>query len=196
MNIRMFCLELDECCASHDRCGQDTADRCVQARPTTADRLCCPRAMMACHARRRPTVYAVKGRRWHATPDVVRPCVLQKGEDGMPRQTPFDRVCPKAMMACHARRRSTVCAAQRRWWHATPDVVRPCVLPKGDDGMPRPTSLERVCCPKAMMTCHARRRSTVCAAQRRILQSTPVRRRPLQMPPGRGRAAYADPFAP
>ena len=144
MNIRMFCLELDECCASHDRCGQATADRCVQARPTTADRLCCPRAMMACHARRRPTVYAVKGRRWHATPD----------------------------------------------------VVRPFVLPKGDDGMPRPTSLERVCCPKAMMTCHARRRSTVCAAQRRILQSTPVRRRPLQMPPGRGRAAYADPFAP
>ena len=104
MNIRMFCLELDECCASHDRCGQATADRCVQARPTTADRLCCPRAMMACHARRRPTVYAVKGRRWHATPDVVRPCVLQKGEDGMPRPTPFDRVCcPKAMMACMPR---------------------------------------------------------------------------------------------
>ena len=184
MNIRMFCLELDECCASHDRCGQATADRCVQARPTTADRLCCPRAMMACHARRRPTVYAVKGRRWHATPDVVRPCVLQKGEDGMPRQTPFDRVCPKAMMACHARRRSTVCAAQRRWWHATPDVVRPCVLPKGDDGMPRPTSFNCVCCPKAVMACHARHRSTVCAAQRRCWHATLDTVRPCVLPKG------------
>ncbi|MBQ2124130.1 MAG: hypothetical protein II200_09145 [Bacteroidaceae bacterium] len=114
MNIRMFCLELDECCASHDRCGQATADRCVQARPTTADRLCCPRAMMACHARRRPTVYAVKGRRWHATPDDGRPSMLSKGEDGMPRPTSFDRVCcKKAKMACHARRRSTVCAQRR-----------------------------------------------------------------------------------
>ena len=130
------------------------------------------------------------------TSDDGRPFVLSKGYDGMPRPTTADRLCcQRAKMACHARRRSTVCAAKRRRWHATPDAVRPCV-PKGDDGMPRPTSLERVCCPKAMMTCHARRRSTVCAAQRRILQSTPVRRRPLQMPPGRGRAAYADPFAP
>ena len=51
----------------------------------------------------------------------------------------------------------TVCAVQKRLWHATPDVVRPCVLPKGDDGMPRPTSSDRVCCPKAAMSCHARR---------------------------------------
>ena len=123
MNIRMFCLELDECCASHDRCGQATADRCVQARPTTADRLCCPRAMMACHARRRPTVYAVKGRRWHATPDVVRPCVLQKGEDGMPRQTPFDRVCcPKAYFAVHARSAQAFADAA---WPRTCCVRRP-----------------------------------------------------------------------
>ena len=150
-------------------------------RPTTADRLCCQRAKMACHARRRSTVCAAKRRRWHATPDavrpcvlpkgddgmhatpdVVRPCVLPKGDDGMPRPTSLDRVCcPKAMMACHARRRSTVCAAKRRRWHATPDVVRPCVLPKGDDGMPRPTSFNRVCCPKMLMASHARRRSFV-----------------------------------
>ena len=58
----------------------------------------------------------------------------------MPRLTSFDRVCcPKAMLACHARRRSIVCAAQTSCLHATPDVVRPFVLPKGDDGMPRPT---------------------------------------------------------
>ena len=123
MNIRMFCLELDECCASHDRCGQATADRCVQARPTTADRLCCPRAMMACHARRRPTVYAVKGRRWHATPDVVRPCVLPKGDDGMPRPTSLDRVCcAKAYFAVHARSAQALADAA---WPRTCCVRRP-----------------------------------------------------------------------
>ena len=37
------------------------------------------------------------------------------------------------------------------------------VLSKGDDGMPRPTSFDRVCCPKAMMAFYARRRSTVFA---------------------------------
>ena len=92
-------------------------------RPTTADRLCCQRAKMACHARRRPTVYAVKGRRWHATPDVVRPCVLQKGEDGMPRQTPFDRVCcPKAYFAVHARSAQAFADAA---WPRTCCVRRP-----------------------------------------------------------------------
>ena len=85
----------------------------------------------------------------------------------MPRLTSFDRVCcPKAMLACHARRRSTICAALRRLWHTTLDVVQPCVLPKGDNGMPRPTSFDQLCYPKAMMACHARRSSTVCAAQR------------------------------
>ena len=36
-------------------------------------------------------------------------------------------------MACHARH------------------CRPCVLSKGHDGMPRPTSFDHVCYPKAMM---------------------------------------------
>ena len=112
--------------------------------------------------------------------------VLSYGGDGMSRSTLFDHVCcSKAVISCHARRLSIVCAALRRLWHATPDVVRPCVLPKGDDGMPRPTSFDRfvqakgndgmprptlfhrVCCPKVMMSCHARRHSIVCAAQRR-----------------------------
>ena len=92
--------------------------------------------------------------------------MLSKGYDGMPRPTTADRLCcQRAKMACHARRRSTVCAAKRRRWHATPDAVRPCV-PKGDDGMPRPMSFDRVCVPKVMMACDARRRSTMCAAQR------------------------------
>ena len=80
---------------------------------------------------------------------MVRSCVRPKGDDSMSRLTSFDRVCrTKAMMTCHA------------------DVVRPSVLPKGDDGMPRPMSFDRVCCPKVMMACDARRRSTMCAAQR------------------------------
>ena len=49
----------------------------------------------------------------------------------------------------------------------TPDVIRLCVLPKGDDGMPRPTSLDRVCCPKAVVACHALRRLTMFPVQGR-----------------------------
>ena len=66
----------------------------------------------------------------------------------MPRHTLFDR-----------------CAAQGRLWHATPDVVRPFMVSKGDDGMPCPMSFDRLCCPKAMMACHARRRLTVFVVQ-------------------------------
>ena len=90
-----------------------------------------PKEMMAFHARRRSTVFAVQGRRWNATPDAVRQFLLPKGDDGMPRPELFDRVCcSKDVMPCHARRLSTVCVAQRRYWHVTPDNVRPCVLPK------------------------------------------------------------------
>ena len=47
-------------------------------------------------------------------------------------------------MARHALRRSIVFAVHGLLWHAPPDVVRSCVLPKGDDGMLRPTSFDRV----------------------------------------------------
>ena len=84
----------------------------------------------------------------------------------MPRPTSFDRVsCPRVVMSCHARRRLTVCAVQGRWCHATQDVLRLCMLLNGDDIMPHPTSFDRVCCPKAVMSCHAQRSLTVCAAQ-------------------------------
>ena len=36
-----------------------------------------------------------------------------------------------------------------------PDVVRPCVLPKGGDVMPCPTSSDGVCYPSAVMSCQA-----------------------------------------
>ena len=85
----------------------------------------------------------------------------------MPRPTSSNRkCCPKEMTACHARCRLIVCAAQKRCWHAMHDVVRLCVLSKGGDVMPRPTSFDCVCGLKAIMECHARRRSTICAAQR------------------------------
>ena len=83
-------------------------------------------------------------------PDVVRPCVLLEGGDVMPHPMSSDRVCcPMGMMACHARRRSTVYAVQRRLCHATPDVV------------------DRVCGPKEVMSCHARSRPIVCVVQER-----------------------------
>ena len=64
----------------------------------------------------------------------------------MSRPTLFDHVCyPKAVISCLARRLSTVCAAQRRLWHALPDVIRPCVLSKGGDGMLHLTLFDRVC---------------------------------------------------
>ena len=80
-----------------------------------ADRVCCPRSVMSCHARRRLTLRVLQGWFCHATPDVVRLFVLLKGDDGMPRVTSFDRVCClKVEMLCEARCSLTVCAAQGR----------------------------------------------------------------------------------
>ena len=119
-------------------------------RSTLFDRVCAPKAVMSCHARRFFTVRAVQGRRCHAKSDVIRPCVLSKGGDVMPHPMSSDSLCrPRAAISCHA------------------DVVRPCVMPNGDDGMPHPTSFDRVCYPKAMIACHARRCSIVCAVQDR-----------------------------
>ena len=153
--------------------------------PTSFNRVCCPKAMMACHARRRPTVCAVQRQRCHASPDDAdrvcypralmlcharrcRPRVLSKGVDVMPRPT-----------------LASMCAVQGQRCHATPDVservccprevmsscharcCRPCVLSKGDDVMPLPTSSDRVCFQKAMMACNAQHRSILCASQRR-----------------------------
>ena len=38
-----------------------------------------------------------------------------------------------------------------------PDVVRPCLLPKGVYVMPLPMWIDRVYYPRAVMSCHARR---------------------------------------
>ena len=51
--------------------------------------------------------------------------------------------------------------------HPTPDVIQPCVLPKCDYSMPRPMSSDRVCCPRAMISCHNWRCMIVSAVQGR-----------------------------
>uniref|UniRef100_A0A3Q7GSX1 Uncharacterized protein n=1 Tax=Solanum lycopersicum TaxID=4081 RepID=A0A3Q7GSX1_SOLLC len=88
------------------------------------------------------------------------------------------------MMTYHARRLPTVCATTGRLWYATPDVTRPCVLHKGHAGMPFPTSSDRVCSPRAMITCHARCRSIVYAFQGLYYQATPKVIRPCVLPKG------------
>ncbi|TMW89214.1 hypothetical protein EJD97_017488 [Solanum chilense] len=143
--------------------------------PTSFDRVCCTRVMMECHVDFVPPCVLLKGDDSISMPNVIQPCVQSQGDDYMPRPTSSNRVCfprakldvmsdviqpclgyRRAMMASHARcfltarRRSTICAIQGRRWHLMPEVVRPRVLPNGDDGIPRPTSSYRMCCPRAI----------------------------------------------
>ena len=69
------------------------------------------------------------------------------------------------MIARNARRHLTVCAAQGKLWLVMPHIVRLSVLPKGDDGIPCSMSSDRVCCPRAIMACHARCRLNIYATQ-------------------------------
>ncbi|WP_353805799.1 hypothetical protein, partial [Acinetobacter baumannii] len=55
----------------------------------------------------------------------------------------------RAKMTCHA------------------DIIRPRVLPNGYDGIPRSTSLDRVCFQRAMRACHALRGQIMFAIQGR-----------------------------
>ena len=138
----------------------------VKPRPKSFDIVCHLRAMIECHARRCSTVCAVKGDDgmphptsfdrvcclkvvMACTPNVVRPCLPFKGYDGMPRPTLFNRVMSKGSDVMPRSMLTTMCVVQGRCCHAMLDVA------------------DRVCCPKAIMACHARRRSTVCTAQRR-----------------------------
>ncbi len=107
-------------------------------------------------------MWAVKGQWLHATPDIFQLCVLCKGYAGMPLPTSSDRVCClMSIMACHARRRLTMCVVQGQLLHAKPDIVHPCSQSKGNDGMSYPSSSDRVCCPRDMMTVHTRCHPTV-----------------------------------
>ena len=135
-------------------CSTLTAVCVVQGRgchatPDVTDRVCCPRAVMSCHAQHYrlcvlskgsdvmphpmlPYMCVVLGQRYHSTPDIT------------------DRVCcPWAVMSCNARR------------------CQPCVLSKGDDVMPHPTSSNRGCIPRVVISSPAQHCTTVCAFQRR-----------------------------
>ena len=70
-------------------------------------------------------------------PDVVKPCMLPKGNDSI------------------GKRRLTVCAGQGPLWHATPDVIRPGVIAKVHEDMPCEMSSDHMCCTIAMMHLHA-----------------------------------------
>ena len=118
----------------------------------------------------------------HATPDIVRPCMLSKGDDGMPCPTSSDRVCcPRAMRKCHTPHRQCVshkgnndmpCLMSydrmcfpRAMWACHGLRCRIVCVVQGDDNMPHTTSSYHVCYPMAMITFHARHRQTVYAAQ-------------------------------
>ena len=120
-------------------------------------------AMKACHVWRHPTPCVTQGPWLHSTPYVVRSCVLSKGDDNKPHSMSSDTICFSREMMTHiAWCRPTMCAFQGRWWHshakcltvcaakgpwwdAMLNIVWSCVLSKGNDGMARSTSSNRVC---------------------------------------------------
>ena len=54
---------------------------------TSSNRVCWPRAMIACHAIHHPTIYAAQGHWGHATLDVVPQFGHSKGDNVMPCPT-------------------------------------------------------------------------------------------------------------
>ena len=134
----------------------------------------CAKVMMTCHTRCRTIVCAVQGVWYHPMHDVVHPCVLSNGDDGMPRRTFLICVSTtRAIIVFHDRRRPAVCVVQSLWWHAKPDIVWPCMLLKVNDGMPLSTSSDSLYYPIATRACHARCRFTVCAFQGTWLHAKP-----------------------
>ena len=152
-------------------CHADVVQMCMLSRgddrmpcPTSSDRVCFLRSIMSYHTRYHTTVYAAQGPCGHATPYVVWSCVLPKGHMCMPFPMSSNCMCsPRAIIECHsdvvrscvlskgddnmhARRYSTVCATHGRWWLAKTNVVLPCLLSKGNDGMRCPTLSDRLFC--------------------------------------------------
>ena len=123
---------------------------------TSSEWVCCPRAMMVCqarhywtlsicsremmafHARCRSIVCSGQGPGWNASPYVLQLYMVSKCDDVIPHRS-----------------RPTVSAVEGQRWHVTPDVIRPLVLPNGDDGIERTISSHHVCCTMAMMASHS-----------------------------------------
>ena len=121
---------------------------------TSFDRVYCLRAIMSCHAWRRPSMCAVQGRWWNSTLDIGNFCVQYNGDndmpwpmlshcvlyncyDDIPHLTIYGRVCcSRAMFECNAQRCLIVCVVQRLCKHTMPDFIWSFVLSKGHDDMP------------------------------------------------------------
>ena len=150
-------------------------------------------------------VFSIQEQWWHATLDVVRPCMLSMGDTCMPCPTSFimcvfqeqrwhvtsdivwrwvlpneidGMLCPtssdhviwqKAMWPCRACHYPILCGVLGQWYNATHNVIRSCMISKGDYNIPHPILSDRVCCLRAMMTFNGRCQVTVCAAPRPIL---------------------------
>ena len=108
-------------------------------RPTSSHHMCYPRAKMSCHARRHQAACATQWWWRHATSDVIQSFVLPKVHEGIAHPTSSDLVCClTALITSHDRCRPIVYAFQGQWWNTLPDVVRPCVHSKGNDGTAMP----------------------------------------------------------
>ena len=147
--------------------------------------MCCPSAIMTCHAQHPPTVCNSKGddgiprpmsSDCVCCPKVIMECdalrhstmCIAKDHVGIPRPTSSDRMCcPRDMMAGQAQRCQTVYSAHGPCMHATPIINCLCVQSKGDDGMSCSTSSDCVCCLKAIMAFLDRCRPTICSFQGR-----------------------------
>ena len=111
---------------------------------------------MECHSRLHPTTCAAQWPCRHVTPDVVRSCVLSKGDDKLPHQTLSDYVySPKEMMACHVDVIQLCVLPKGDDTIAITNIVRTCVRSKGYDIMTRLMSCDSVCFSRVMMACHA-----------------------------------------
>ena len=100
-----------------------------------------------------------KGNERNATPDIARPCVQSKGEDGMRCQCHLTvYTVQKAMMAFNAQLGVMPNGDTSIVMH---NVVQSCVQSKVDDNMPLPTLSYSECPPRVIMVCHARRYSTL-----------------------------------
>ena len=107
--------------------------------PTSSEWVWFPRAIMVCQAQRYWTL-----------------SMLFKGDDGLPRLTSFDHVLwPRARMECLTLCSPIVYVIQWRGWHSTHNLVPPCMLYNGDNGIPFLTSSNHVCRRRAMRACQA-----------------------------------------
>ena len=89
--------------------------------------------------------------------DIVQLCVLSKCDKKLSFPTSFDSVCyTRSIKAYHTRRCSSVLFIQRDYAIHAPSSPIVCVVQERD-GMPCPTSSDRVCCPRELMAWHSDR---------------------------------------